>query len=307
MPHNGQQLQRACSRGATVDEWYTYRCSLREWHTCCGRSRHIHPVWSSCIWNSRTRGSNTTGPPQTVICNMTPGVRPSRRARRRQNQPPLPPPPVSGDPPTIDKTLMTDDCIDDGSRTRSAGKVDGKSGTRTADQKASSSNNANRIISPAGDGGAQSRLENCDLTDLVTDSATAVDEVRGMVSTGPAANKVSTGPSTSMDYTGPAAHSVSTGPSYNFVQACCESDSTLQTTAGPQVKVINITENDDFTLASTLVTVLGLLNGPRDVLFFSAPCTGGSPWQRLNLARNPNLVGRMRRHWALLSPPLEIF
>ena len=160
----------------------------------------------------------------------------------------------------------TDEFTHDGSRTHSAGKVgiDIESGTRTAGKEACSSNHANGRISPAGDGGAQTGLENCDSTDSAS--------------------------TTNM---------VSTGPSYNFVQACCESDSILQSTAGRQVKVINITEQDDFTLSSTLATVTGHLNGPRDVLFFSAPCTGGSPWQRINLARSPNLLGRMRRHWAL--------
>jgi hypothetical protein len=70
-------------------------------------------------------------------------------------------------------------------------------------------------------------------------------------------------------------------------------------TAGRQVKVINITATDDFTLSTTLDTVVDHIRGPLDVLFVSAPCTGRSPWQRVNIAKHPNLLGRMRRHWAL--------
>jgi hypothetical protein len=166
-------------------------------------------------------GSTSTVPPQIVTKDLTSGVRPSRRARQRLNQPPLPPP-VSDDPPTVDETT-TDDYTNNGSRTRLAGKVDMESRTRLAGKIANSTNDANRPTSPAGDGGAQTRLGNGDMT---FDSATST--------------------------------MAATQPTYNFVQACCESDSILETTAGKKVKVINVTEKDDFTLTSTFETVIAI-------------------------------------------------
>jgi hypothetical protein len=85
----------------------------------------------------------------------------------------------------------------------------------------------------------------------------------------------------------------------NFIQACCESDNLLAQGASNKINVVNVTEDDDFTKQSTIDDVISMIKGPADVLFFSAPCTGGSPWQRLNIAKHPHLVGRMRRHWAL--------
>ena len=92
---------------------------------------------------------------------------------------------------------------------------------------------------------------------------------------------------------------------YNFIQACCEGNNLIQSIAegGDKTKqkitIHNVTATDDFTLDATVTTVTNLLNGPTDALFFSAPCTGGSPWQRLNISKSPSLIGKMRRHWAL--------
>eukprot|EP00974_Lingulodinium_polyedra_P057749 5560517-Lingulodinium_polyedra.AAC.1 len=47
----------------------------------------------------------------------------------------------------------------------------------------------------------------------------------------------------------------------------------------------NITKEDDFTKRCTVDTVAGLLQGPKDVLFYCSPCAGASFWQHVNLAK----------------------
>eukprot|EP00974_Lingulodinium_polyedra_P114562 11091452-Lingulodinium_polyedra.AAC.1 len=50
-------------------------------------------------------------------------------------------------------------------------------------------------------------------------------------------------------------------------------------------EVVNITKEDDLTRRCTVECVVGLLRGPRGVLCYRGPCTGGAPWQRVNLAK----------------------
>ena len=43
------------------------------------------------------------------------------------------------------------------------------------------------------------------------------------------------------------------------------------------------------------------LKSAADTLWFSAPCTGGSSWQYLNLKRGPNTVAKVKLHWRLFK------
>ena len=43
------------------------------------------------------------------------------------------------------------------------------------------------------------------------------------------------------------------------------------------------------------------LQGPSDSFWFSAPCTGGSTWQYINLTRGPETVAKIKLHWKLFK------
>eukprot|EP00974_Lingulodinium_polyedra_P010826 1042267-Lingulodinium_polyedra.AAC.1 len=49
--------------------------------------------------------------------------------------------------------------------------------------------------------------------------------------------------------------------------------------------VRNITEQHDFTTVDARDNVCNTVSQPGDVVFYSSPCTGGSPRQRMNAAR----------------------
>eukprot|EP00974_Lingulodinium_polyedra_P045569 4369328-Lingulodinium_polyedra.AAC.1 len=51
------------------------------------------------------------------------------------------------------------------------------------------------------------------------------------------------------------------------------------------VIVTHITKEDDFTRQATCDRIIQILMGPYDALFYSSPCTGGLPWQRINCAK----------------------
>eukprot|EP00974_Lingulodinium_polyedra_P069251 6704357-Lingulodinium_polyedra.AAC.1 len=52
-----------------------------------------------------------------------------------------------------------------------------------------------------------------------------------------------------------------------------------------RVTVRDITTEDDFTVPAICDQVMEKLTGPCDALFYSSPCTGGCPWQRINRAK----------------------
>eukprot|EP00974_Lingulodinium_polyedra_P024022 2325814-Lingulodinium_polyedra.AAC.1 len=52
-----------------------------------------------------------------------------------------------------------------------------------------------------------------------------------------------------------------------------------------RVNVTNTAQEDDFTQQATCDRVIQTLRGPRDALFYSSPCAGGSPWPRINRAK----------------------
>ena len=66
--------------------------------------------------------------------------------------------------------------------------------------------------------------------------------------------------------------------------------------------MVDITKEDDFTAAAGIDRAIQNIKGPRDSLFFSSPCTGGSPWQRINLLRGGDrMLVRLKGHWKLFK------
>ena len=92
--------------------------------------------------------------------------------------------------------------------------------------------------------------------------------------------------------------------SRTFVHACCETGSLLSrpTVSSIGCKMVDITKEDDFTdKHGTDMAIKGII-GPRDTLFFSSPCTGGSPWQRINLLRGGDrMLVKLKGHWKLFK------
>ena len=66
-------------------------------------------------------------------------------------------------------------------------------------------------------------------------------------------------------------------------------------------KVVPITKDDDFVSEAGIRKCISDLLGPRDTLRFSAPCTGGSTWQFINLKRGPETVAKIKLHWKLFK------
>ena len=71
-----------------------------------------------------------------------------------------------------------------------------------------------------------------------------------------------------------------------FIHCCCEPGSKLSTKASRRFDIVDITKEDDFTRPKTVDRVLLKIEGPRDVCYYSSPCTGGSAWQNLNLKKS---------------------
>ena len=91
----------------------------------------------------------------------------------------------------------------------------------------------------------------------------------------------------------PSAVVASSGPQRILIEVCCGPNSKLGDTSRKQAKgciVFRITEQDDITSPKTRKRITDLVNdvlrkhGPkvRVLVWASIPCTGGSPWQRVN-------------------------
>ena len=74
-------------------------------------------------------------------------------------------------------------------------------------------------------------------------------------------------------------------PARNLVQTCCDDDNVLNqaTSKNKDCKMVNVTEFDDFTSRVGIDKAKAGLVGPCDALWNSAPCTGGSVLQSLNI------------------------
>jgi len=88
-----------------------------------------------------------------------------------------------------------------------------------------------------------------------------------------------------------------------LVEGCCENGSLLQrrTKFSRGCKVVPITKDDDFASSSGMRKCIENIKGPADTLWFSAPCTGGSTWQFINLRRGPETVAKIKLHWKLFK------
>ena len=86
-----------------------------------------------------------------------------------------------------------------------------------------------------------------------------------------------------------------------LVEGCCEPGSLLQkrTKYSKGCKVVPITKDDDFASDAGIRKCIESLTGPSDTLWFSAPCTGGSTWQFINLKRGDKTVAKIKLHWKL--------
>ena len=88
-----------------------------------------------------------------------------------------------------------------------------------------------------------------------------------------------------------------------LVEGCCEPGSLLQekTKFSKGCQVVPITKDDDFASVAGMQKCMQHLRGPTDTLWFSAPCTGGSTWQFINLKRGPETVAKVKLHWKLFK------
>ena len=85
-----------------------------------------------------------------------------------------------------------------------------------------------------------------------------------------------------------------------LIEYCCDADSMLGRKAPSDCEVIRITEEQDLTKREEMWKVYVTIRQgvPGKVLLWSSiPCTGGSQWNVLNLARWPSLFPKMQRHW----------
>ena len=64
--------------------------------------------------------------------------------------------------------------------------------------------------------------------------------------------------------------------------------------------VLRITEKEDATKPKTVEKAKAFVVQPRCLLFSSMPCTGGSPWQRINV-KKPGGYANLRRHRKLFN------
>ena len=88
-----------------------------------------------------------------------------------------------------------------------------------------------------------------------------------------------------------------------LVEGCCELGSLLQrkTKFSRGCRVVPITKDDDFASDSGMRKCIEHLKSAADTLWFSAPCTGGSAWQYINLKRGPSTVAKIKLHWRLFK------
>ena len=84
-----------------------------------------------------------------------------------------------------------------------------------------------------------------------------------------------------------------------LVEACCEPGSKLakRTRWSKGCKVVPITKGVDFTSDAGIKLAKSSIRGPRDSLWFSSPCTGGSMWAVLNLLKGPATVKKIQKDW----------
>ena len=89
-----------------------------------------------------------------------------------------------------------------------------------------------------------------------------------------------------------------------MVEFCCSPESKLGQAreASKNCHVVRVTEADDATKSKTIQALVSKIHTLCDeggdtskpllplLLFALLPCTGGCPWQRINVEKNPELV-----------------
>ena len=116
-----------------------------------------------------------------------------------------------------------------------------------------------------------------------------------------------------------AAHAPLTRRPLNYdrvmVEFCCSPESKLGQAreASKHCHVVRVTEADDATKSKTIQALVSKIHALCDeggdtskplLLFASLPCTGGCPWQRINVEKNPELV---QSHQELLTRLFKSF
>ena len=95
-----------------------------------------------------------------------------------------------------------------------------------------------------------------------------------------------------------------------LVHCCCDQGSLLSRprVEGGPTNFVDITAADDFTSDAGFAKAKAAITGPESTFFYCSPCTGGSAWQRLNLAKAIakgrwstvlKILEHRELHWAL--------
>jgi hypothetical protein len=84
-----------------------------------------------------------------------------------------------------------------------------------------------------------------------------------------------------------------------LVDFCCNHNSVLGSgiPGAEGCEVVRLTIDDDVTTVTGLRKAMSAVRKPGTLLWSSQPCTGGSPWQRLNRKR-PGVAEKIRAHQA---------
>eukprot|EP00971_Amphidinium_carterae_P195653 3882747-Amphidinium_carterae.4 len=88
----------------------------------------------------------------------------------------------------------------------------------------------------------------------------------------------------------------------NIIEFCCDDDSSLGKACPKGCKVMRITKGMDASHATKSTTVekaMSAIEGENTMVWGSIPCTGGTPWRRINDAKHgddPEYKKKMRDH-----------
>ena len=92
--------------------------------------------------------------------------------------------------------------------------------------------------------------------------------------------------------------SVSSSHVRTVVEICCSEDSQMgvKTVESQGCRHVRITVKDDFMKDETVAKIIREIRGEDTILWFSMPCTGGSPWQKYNM-KHKSAREKMKGHW----------
>eukprot|EP00971_Amphidinium_carterae_P033459 659040-Amphidinium_carterae.1 len=72
----------------------------------------------------------------------------------------------------------------------------------------------------------------------------------------------------------------------NIIEFCCDEDSSLGKVCPRGCKVMRITKGMDATKDTTVEKAMSTIEGDNTMVWGSIPCTGGTPWRRINDAKH---------------------